>query len=144
MLSASLNKTFPFLSFSNRGCIFRLSLSDLQVTQVADWNSDNETRQICVKKGFPEVTVYTPECDGSSDRSFIADPLSYFTFQPIYHNWCSKDCGMSYPVCLHSKSVCSWCNGLLDRSFMVGPLSYFSFQPVLLLSGSSSGPLAYV
>ena len=28
-----------------------------------------------------------------------ADPLSYFSFQPVLHDWCNKDCGMCYPVC---------------------------------------------
>ena len=27
------------------------------------------------------------------------DPLSYFSFQPVLHNWCNKGCGMCYPVC---------------------------------------------
>ena len=27
------------------------------------------------------------------------DPLSYFSFQPVFHNWCNKGCGMCYPVC---------------------------------------------
>ena len=27
------------------------------------------------------------------------DPLSYFSFQPVLHNWCKKGRGMSYPVC---------------------------------------------
>ena len=27
------------------------------------------------------------------------DPLSYFSFQPVLHDWCNKDCGMCYPVC---------------------------------------------
>ena len=26
------------------------------------------------------------------------DPLSYFSFQPVLHVWCSKGCGMCYPV----------------------------------------------
>ena len=26
-------------------------------------------------------------------------PLSYFSFQPVLHDWCSKGCGMCYPVC---------------------------------------------
>ena len=30
-------------------------------------------------------------CDGSSDR------LSYFSFQPVLHDWCNKGCGMCYP-----------------------------------------------
>ena len=27
------------------------------------------------------------------------DPLSYFSFQPVHHDWCSKGRGMCYPVC---------------------------------------------
>ena len=27
------------------------------------------------------------------------DPLSYFSFQPVLHNWCNKGRGMCYPVC---------------------------------------------
>ena len=26
------------------------------------------------------------------------DPLSYFSFQPVLHDWCNKGCGMCYPV----------------------------------------------
>ena len=26
------------------------------------------------------------------------DPLSYFMFQPVLHDWCNKGRGMSYPV----------------------------------------------
>ena len=25
--------------------------------------------------------------------------LSYFSFQPVLHDWCNKGCGMRYPVC---------------------------------------------
>ena len=38
-------------------------------------------------------------CDGSLDRSFMVDPLSYFSFQPVFHDWCNKGHGMCYPVC---------------------------------------------
>ena len=38
-------------------------------------------------------------CDGSSNWSFMLDPLSYFSFQPVLHDWCNKGCGMCYPVC---------------------------------------------
>ena len=38
-------------------------------------------------------------CDGSSDRSFMVDTLSYFLFQPVLYDWCNKGCGMCYPVC---------------------------------------------
>ena len=36
---------------------------------------------------------------GLSDQSLMVDPLSYFSFQPVHHNCCNKDCGMCYPVC---------------------------------------------
>ena len=26
------------------------------------------------------------------------DPLSYFSFQPVHHDWFNKGCGMYYPV----------------------------------------------
>ena len=35
----------------------------------------------------------------SSDRSFMVDPLSYFSFQPWIHDWCNKGCGVYYPGC---------------------------------------------
>ena len=38
-------------------------------------------------------------CDGSLDRSFMVDPLSHFSFQPVHHNWFNKGRGMCYPVC---------------------------------------------
>ena len=47
---------------------------------------------------FPGKSVRS-WCDGSSDRSFMVDPLSYFLFQPVLHDWFNKGCGMYYPVC---------------------------------------------
>ena len=29
----------------------------------------------------------------------MVDPLSYFSFQPVLHDWCNKGRGMRYPVC---------------------------------------------
>ena len=37
-------------------------------------------------------------CDGLSDQSFMVNPLSYFSYQPVLHNWCNIGCGMYYPV----------------------------------------------
>ena len=34
-----------------------------------------------------------------SDRSFMVDPLSYFSFQPVLHDCSNKGRGMRYPVC---------------------------------------------
>ena len=30
-------------------------------------------------------------------QSLMVDPLSYFSFQLVLHNWCNKNCGMDYP-----------------------------------------------
>ena len=38
-------------------------------------------------------------CNGSSDRSFMVDPLSYFSIQPVFHDWCNKGHRGCYPVC---------------------------------------------
>ena len=43
-------------------------------------------------------------CDGSSDRSFMMDPLNNFSFQPVLHDWCNKGRGICYPVRKNS-----WC-----------------------------------
>ena len=32
------------------------------------------------------------------DPSWV-DPLSYFSFQPVLHDWCNKGRGMFYPLC---------------------------------------------
>ena len=29
----------------------------------------------------------------------MVDPLSYFSYQPVLHDWCNKGRGMCYPVC---------------------------------------------
>ena len=58
-------------------------------------------------------------CDGSSDRSFMGlDPLSYFSFQPVLHDWCNKGRGMCYPVCgmVHIKEPLL----LIDKSSLCG------------------------
>ena len=38
-------------------------------------------------------------CDGSADRTFLVDPLSYFSFQLVFHDWSNKVSGMYYPIC---------------------------------------------
>ena len=56
--------------------------------------------------------------DGSLDRSFMVDPLSYFSFQPGLHDWCNKGRGMCYPVCgmVHIKEPLL----LIDKSSLCG------------------------
>ena len=46
------------------------------------------------------------------------DPLSYFSFQPVLHDWCNKGRGMCYPVCgmAHIKEPLL----LIDKSSLCG------------------------
>ena len=46
------------------------------------------------------------------------DPLSYFSFQPVLHDWYNKGRGMSYPVCgmVHIKEPLL----LIDKSSLCG------------------------
>ena len=66
------------------------------------------------------------------------DPLSFFSFQPVLHDWCNKGSGMCYPVCgmVHLKEPLplidksSPCGGsgfplsLSDWSFTICPTPY--------------------
>ena len=71
------------------------------------------------------------------DPSWLA--LSYFSFQPVLHDWCNKGRGMCYPVCrmVHIKDPllliekCFPCSGgsgfslsLSKSSFTVCPTPY--------------------
>ena len=44
------------------------------------------------------IDQVAPWCYGSSDRSFMVEPLSYFSVQPVLHDWCNKGCCMCYLV----------------------------------------------
>ena len=46
------------------------------------------------------------------------DPLSYFSFHPVLHDWCNKGHGMCYPVCgmVHIKEPLL----LIDKSSLCG------------------------
>ena len=61
------------------------------------------------------------------------DPLSYFSFEPVLHDWCNKGRGMCNPVCgimhikepllLTGKSSPVAAAGFLSR-YLSGPLPY--------------------
>ena len=63
----------------------------------------------------------------------MVDPLSYFSFQPVLHDWCNKGRGMCYPVCgmMHIKEPLL----LIGKSSPCGGSGF----PISL-----SGPLPYV
>ena len=73
-------------------------------------------------------------CAGSSDRFFKVDLLNYYSFQPVFHDWCNKGRGMCYPVygMVHIKepllligksSPCSGGTGFFSL-YLSGPLPY--------------------
>ena len=61
-------------------------------------------------------------------------PLSYFSFQPVLHDWYNKGCGMYYPVCgmMHINEPLL----LMERAAYVAAAGF--------LSRYLSGPLPYV
>ena len=58
------------------------------------------------------------------------DHLSYFSFQPVLHDWFNKDRGMFYPVCgmVHIKEPLL----LIDKSSLCGG-SWFSFLTIRMV-----------
>ena len=79
----------------------------------------------------------------------MVDPLSYFLFQPVLHDWCNKGRGMCYPVCgmVHIKdpllligrsSLCRGGSGfplsLYEGSFTICPKPYSRMKNVLSAS----------
>ena len=81
-------------------------------------------------------------------------PLSYFSFQPVLHDWCNKGRGMCYPVCgmMHIKEPLllirksSPCGGsgfplsLLEWSFTVCLTPYNRKQNVMSASLNKTVP----
>ena len=58
------------------------------------------------------------------------DPFSYFSFQPVLHDWCNKGRGMCYPVCgmVHIKEPLL----LIDKSSLCGG-GGFSFLTIRMV-----------
>ena len=47
-----------------------------------------------------DLTISSNVLNASSNKPLHGvDPLSYFSFQPVLHDWCNKGRGMCYPVC---------------------------------------------
>ena len=60
----------------------------------------------------------------SSDQSFMLVPLSYFSFQPVFYDWCNKGRGMCYIVCE------LWDNKVASKYYIAlnANLKYNNFQ----------------
>ena len=60
---------------------FPLSLSEWSFTICPTPYNRKNVLSASLNKAFPFLSW----CDGSSDRSFMVDPWSYFSFQPVLH-----------------------------------------------------------
>ena len=66
----------------------------------------------------------------------MVDPLSYFSFQPVLHDWCNKGRGMRHPVCgiMHIKEPLL----LIGKSSPCGssgiPFSLFEWSFTIIMS----------
>ena len=66
---------------------------------------------------------------------------SYFSFQPVLHDWCNKGRGMCYPVCgmVHIKEPCCQSErvahvaaaGLLSH-YLSGPLRHITVDKMVV------------
>ena len=83
----------------------------------------------------------------------MVDPLSYFLFQPVLHDWCKIVCGICYPHMVHIKepllligksSSCSGASGfpllLSEQSFTICPTPYNHKYNVLSASLNKTFP----
>ena len=59
----------------------------------------------------------------------LVNPLRYFSFWPVLHNWCNKGCGMCYPV--WDVLSCLW--DVLSCLLLDGHIK----EPLLLIGKSS-------
>ena len=60
---------------------------------------------------YTHIHTHISQAEGARCRSMVKafatgamgrridPPLSYFSFQPMFHDWCNKEYGMCYPVC---------------------------------------------
>ena len=62
------------------------------------------------------------------------DPLNYFSFQPVLHDWCNKGCGMCNPV---------W-DGAYKRTLAVNQKRVAHVTAAGFLYHYLNGPLPYV
>ena len=47
-----------------------------------------------------DVRPFAHGAMGRRIKTLMVDLLNYFSFQPVLHDRCNKDCGMCYPVCM--------------------------------------------
>ena len=111
------------------GSGFPLSLSEWSFTICpTPYNRKLNVLSASLNKTFPSFLLLAKFMTGSKMTTVhttcwslelrYLDPLSYFSFQPVLHDWCNKGRGMCYPVCgmVHIKESLL----LIDKSSLCG------------------------
>ena len=108
-LSMSQDSTYHSLCYTSRGTLAGMGNSSMG----PPWRIDPMTHQTMSERSYHGATscyitgarcssVVRAFAHGSMGCRMIlhgVDPLNYFSFQPVHHNWCNKGRGMCYPVC---------------------------------------------
>ena len=86
---------------------------------------DDEEEEEKEEEEIKEALIYISSSIGFQTYG----QLSYFSFQPVLHDWCNKGRGMCYPVCgmVHIKEPLL----LIDKSSLCGG-SGFPFSLTLI------------
>ena len=113
MLSASLNKTYPsFLSSMNPPILSSL----FRYISISNRPWCHNYLRGAGRSSEVERSLMVRWVVGSILHG--VDPLSYFSFQPVLHDWCNKGRSMCYHVCgmVHIKEPLL----LIDKSSLCG------------------------
>ena len=90
------DNTYHSLCYTSRGALAGTSNSSMDisyVTQIWYRHQYNVCRIYIYFKIAEKVHAW------SCTMMLKRNPLSYFSFQPVLHDWCNKGRGMCYPVC---------------------------------------------
>ena len=59
----------------------------------------------------------------------MVEPLSYFSFQPVFYDWCNKGCAMCYPLFYNPYKRTLAANQKVAHVLAAGFLSHYLSGP---------------
>ena len=83
-------------------CAVKLSFLFSFVNLLASFHDTTIIEYSYYFKAYANLTVLPTSRSRRSRVSACDVTVSYFTFQPLLHDWCNKDRGVYYPVCNHA------------------------------------------
>ena len=125
------DSTHHSLCYTSLGELAGMRNSSVGPPQGTDCKSDSTITPLTTNRVLNINSIFIHKCNGLTPtcRSLMVrwvvgsilhgvDPLSYFSFQPVLHDWCNKGRGMCYPVCgmVHIKEPLL----LIDKSSLCG------------------------